>query len=195
MQKRVFMVHGWDGHPDNGWFPWLKTNLEQNGFEVIAPSMPDPESPHINTWVPFLASVVGEADENTYFVGHSMGCQAITRYLETLPESVKVGGVVYVAGFFKRLTSLEPDEEVQAIAKEWLTTPIDFAKVKSHVDQVVAIFSDNDYYVPLDNQDDFRDKLGAEIIVVSNQGHFSGPRDNVFELPEAREALLKMNKL
>ena len=24
MTKRAFIIHGWDGYPDEGWFPWLK---------------------------------------------------------------------------------------------------------------------------------------------------------------------------
>ena len=27
--KRVFIIHGWEGHPENAWFPWLKKELEQ----------------------------------------------------------------------------------------------------------------------------------------------------------------------
>ncbi len=41
----------------------------------------------------------------------------------------------------------------------------------------------NDPYVPLDNQDDFSEKLGSEIIIEHNKGHFSGPTDKIFKLP------------
>ena len=34
MVKRVFVVHGWDGHPAEGWFPWLKKELEKRGYLV-----------------------------------------------------------------------------------------------------------------------------------------------------------------
>ena len=34
MNKRVFIAHGWDGYPEEGWFPWLKKELETKGFEV-----------------------------------------------------------------------------------------------------------------------------------------------------------------
>ena len=33
-------------------------------------------------------------DENTYFVGHSIGCQAIMRYLESV-DVKKIGGVLF----------------------------------------------------------------------------------------------------
>ena len=192
MPKRVFIVHGWEGYPEEGWFPWLKKELEAKGFAVFVPQLPDADNPRINNWVPKLSEVVGGPDQQTYLVGHSMGCQTIARYLESLPEEVKVGGVVFVAGFFKRLTNIEDDTEVQAIAKHWLETPLDLEKVKNHLKKSVAIFSDNDKFVPLDNQDNFRDELEAEIVIEHQKGHFSGGDDKITELPSALEAVLKI---
>lgn len=190
--KKVFIVHGWDGYPEEGWFPWLKKELETKGFEVRVPQMPDAANPRIEKWVPALAAAVGVTDEETYFVGHSMGVQTIARYLERLPENTKTGGAVFVGGYFKRLTSIEEEgEEVVAMAHHWLDLPPDLQKVKSRLPASVAIFSDDDPYVPLDNQDDFRDKLGSKIIVLSGRGHFSGSTGTT-ELPEARDALLEI---
>ncbi len=191
MQKRVFIVHGWDGHPLEGWFPWLKKELEAKGFQVFVPQFPDAGSPRIQKWVPALAEVVGVADEATYFVGHSMGCQTIARFLESLPEHAHVGGAVFVAGFFKRLTGLEDDPDVQETDRHWLGTPLDLGKVKSHLPKSVAIFSDDDPWVPLDNQDDFRDKLGSKIIVEHGKGHFSGST-GTRELPLVLDTILKI---
>ncbi len=132
------------------------------------------------------------SDENLYLVGHSMGCQAIARYLETLSGDVKIRGAVFVAGFFKRLTNIGTDENSQETEKHWLGTPIDFKKVRLHLPQSAAIFSDNDPYVPLENQEEFRDELGSEIFVLENQGHFSGPGDNCMAIPLVKELLVKM---
>ncbi len=194
MKKRVFIIHGWEGYPEEGWFPWLKKELEQRDFEVFVPQMPDADNPRIEKWVPALAEAVGTPDKDTYFVGHSMGNQAIARYLESLPEGVKVGGAVFVAGFFKKLTNLEDEEETRETMRHWLESPINLNKVKSHLNKSMAIFSDNDLYVPLDNQDDFRDKLGSQIIIEHQKGHFSGPSDNITELPIVLESILKISK-
>lgn len=192
--KKVYIVHGWDGYPEEGWFPWLKKELEARGFEVVVPQMPDAEDPRIKNWVPKLQEVAGTPDEDTYFVGHSMGCQTIARYLGSLPQNVKIGGVVFVAGFFTELTNLEHDENVRDIAREWLTTSLDLQKVKSHFEKCVAIFSDDDKFVPLANTKAFEELLGAEIHIEHARGHFSGPSDNCFELPVALEAVLKIAK-
>ncbi len=118
-----------------------------------------------------------------------MGNQAIARYLESLPEDIKVGGTVFVAGFFKHITNADNTPAETATRKHWLEAPIDLAKVKSHLPKSVAIFSDNDPYVPLDNQDDFRDKLGSQIIIEHAKNHFS---KGTLELPSALEALLSL---
>lgn len=189
--KRIIIVHGWDGTPQENWFPWIKAQLDKKGFIVSVPQLPDPGNPRIFNWVPALAKTVGKADKNTYFIGHSMGCQTIARYLEALPENVKVGGAVFVAGFFKRLTGLENDPDVQETDKHWLTAPINLDKVKSHINKSIAIFSDNDPYVPLDNQDDFRNKLGSKIVIEHNMGHFNASA-GFKELPIALKSVLEI---
>jgi predicted alpha/beta hydrolase family esterase len=189
--KRVVIAHGWDGTPQEGWFPWLKAQLETKAFQVIIPQLPDAGSPRIKNWVPALAAATGTVDEKTYFVGHSMGCQTIARYLETLPKGQKSGGAVFVAGFFKNLTNTGDDDNSKETEKEWLSVKPDFEKVKSHLLKSTAIFSDDDPYVPLDNQDDFRDELGSEIIVEHGMNHFN-ESSGCFELPVALESVLKL---
>lgn len=191
MQKRVFIVHGWDGYPEEGWFPWLKKELEMKGFVVFIPQLPNPNEPRINNWVPKLKEIIGRPDDQTYFVGHSMGCQTIARYLETLSEDTKVGGAVFVAGFFKRLTNLEDDDMTRSVSQEWITTPLNLNAVKNHLKKSVAIFSDDDPYVPIDNKDDFTDKLGSKIIMEHAKGHFSGST-GITELPAVLNAITEM---
>lgn len=191
MQKRAFIIHGWDGYPEEGWFPWLKKELESRGFIVTVPAMPDAGEPRIAKWVPALRAAVGTSDEQTYFIGHSMGCQTIARYLEGLEPGMQVGGAVFVAGFFGPLTNLEDEDLVRDVAQEWLTTPLDLGKVKSHLQKSVAIFSDDDPYVQLENQEEFRDQLGARILIEHAKGHFSGSTGTL-ELPVALNAVLEM---
>ncbi|HUT96097.1 MAG TPA: alpha/beta fold hydrolase [Candidatus Paceibacterota bacterium] len=192
MQKRVFIIHGWDGSPEEGWFPWLKKELETKGFNVIIPQLPRPEEPRINNWVQKLKEVVGIPDEQTYFIGHSMGCQTIARYLEMLSENIVVGGVVFVAGFFKRLIGLEDNDMVRDVVREWLETPLDLQKVKSHLKKSIAIFSDNDPYVSLDNKEEFADTLKSKIIIEHGEGHFSGSTGTT-ELPIVLSSLLEIS--
>ena len=194
-QNKVFIIHGWDGYPEEGWFPWLKTSLEKAGSAVFIPAMPDTEKPTIDAWVNFLAMAVGQPDLNTFFVGHSIGCQAILRYLAGLPAGVKVGGAILVAPWMKldQATIEEEGEEAVAIARPWIETPIDFSKVNTHLNAVTVIFSDNDPFVPLDQAEFFRLELKAKVIIEKNKGHFSGS-DNVKVLPSALKELAELEK-
>ena len=188
-QKRVFIIHGWDGYPGEGWFPWLKTELEKRGFAVAVPAMPNASEPKIEVWVPYLNEIVSQADGNTYFVGHSIGCQAIIRYLQTLPAGSKIGGAVFVAGWYN-LRNLETEEE-KRIAGPWLNEPRDDGKIREAVNRAVAIFSDDDPFVLPENRRSWKERVGAEIVVEHKRGHFSGS-DGIKELPSALRAVLEI---
>ena len=189
--KRVFIVHGWASSPDDAWLPWVKAELEKRGFEVVAPAMPNPAIPVIAEWVSRLRGVVGHVDKETYFIGHSIGCQAILRFLDSLPASSMIGGVLCVGGWFT-LKGLA-DAAERLLAKPWLETPMDFEKIKSVAPRITAIFSDNDPFVPLENVDLFKQQLNAKTIVEQGRGHFARA-DGVFELPEAVEEMMRLTK-
>src|SRR5437773_69691 len=121
--KRVFIIHGWEGFPEEGWFPWLKKELEVQGFEVQVPVMPNTDEPKIGEWIPFLEKLVGTPDEDTYLVGHSIGGQTVLRYLSGLNKNLKIGGAIFVASWIYRLTGDMSEEEIE-IARPWIETPI-----------------------------------------------------------------------
>ncbi|HSU72630.1 MAG TPA: alpha/beta fold hydrolase [Candidatus Binatia bacterium] len=174
--KRVILVHGWDGSPKRDFLPWLKEKLEEHHFRVFAPQMPEPT---VAAWVAHLAKVVGKPDKNTFFVGHSLGCIAIARYLASLPS--KVGGCVLVAGFS---STKEPE------LKEFTTLPLDWERVKA-VSRFVAISSDNDSEVTRKQSDDFAKKLNAHAILEPGFGHFCDD-DHIKEVPSVLNAVLEL---
>ena len=183
--KRIFIIHGWGFAPRNNFYPWLKSELEKLGYKVFAPDMPDTDTPVIEAWVNHLRDLVGTPDKNTYFIGHSIGCQTILRYLETI--STPVGGAIFVAGWFN-LTN--QDEEEKVIAKPWIETPIDYAKVKVNLTSSVAILSDNDPYVPYEEtKRNFEIRLGSEVVTIPGAGHITsgdgfGPFPQLVEIFE-----------
>ncbi len=180
--KKVYLVHGWGGSSSGGWFDWLKQQLSEKGIEVLSFDMPDTDNPKIDSWVGFLEKNINinELDKETYFVGHSIGCQAILRFLEKLPENTQVGGCAFAAGWFS-LKGLEKGED--EIAKPWLEKKIDFDKVKTHCSRFLAVFSDNDPYVPVSDSELFEKNLGAKTIIKKNHEHFN----EVLEIPEILE--------
>ena len=171
IMKRVILVHRWDGSPDADWYPWLKQELEKRNVKVEIPAMPHPERPEIASWVSFLKQSVKQPDHETYFIGHSVGCQTILRYLQTFPSSIRIGGCIFVAGWFT-LAQLETEEE-RTTAGPWLTETFDFNAMKKRKLPFVALFSDDDPFVPIENRIIFEKKLGARVITEPQQGHYN----------------------
>ncbi len=180
--KRAFLVHGWQGRPEDGWRPWLKKELEKNGFKVFVPEMPDTDHPKMEAWIETLKEVVGTPGKECYFVGHSLGCIAILRYFEMIEN--EVGGAVLVAGFSEDLGIKE--------LESFFARPVGWEKIKSVCRKFVAIHSDNDPYVSLRYGHEFENKLDARLVIEHGMKHFSGD-DGVFRLPSALEAVLEIS--
>ena len=188
--RRVILVHQWGGTPKSDWYQSVSKTLQDRKFNVEILEMPNTAEPEINAWVSHLSKIVGKINEDTYFIGHSIGCQTVMRYLEKLKSKIKIGGCVFVAGWFK-LDNLE-NQEVKRIAKPWLETPIDFSKIKKHANKFTVILSSNDHYNFVDeNARIFKEKLGAKVIVEKDRGHFTA-EDGVVENKRAVDELLKL---
>lgn len=188
--NKIYIVHCWDGTKDDGWYPWLDSKISNENNEVIRFNMPDTEHPKIEEWVAELDKQVDILDENTYFIGHSIGCQTILRYLEK-KNIDKVGGMLFIAPWLDLLPEAIEDEDSYNTAYPWINTKIDFDKIKSITNNINCIFSDDDYFVSLDQKERFESLLNAKTIVVSGKGHISQD-DNVFELKEILDLSIKM---
>ena len=171
--KRVVIVHRWSGGAYEDWRPWLKSKLEKMGYKVFLPDMPDADEPIIEKWVNKLADVVSTPDLDTYFIGHSIGCQTILRYLETIDS--KVGGALFVAGWFN-LENLE-DGEVVEIAKPWIEIPINIEKIKSVLPKSTLMISKDDPYGAFKENIDKFSQFVSHTYVFDHSGHFIESKD------------------
>ncbi len=178
--KRLFVIHGWGGSPNEPMIHWLGEKGRELGYEVAVLEMPNSAVPTIGAWTAHLDEHVMYVDENTDFIGHSIGCQAILRYLATQKGS-KVGKVVLIAPWIE-IAAQETAEE-EDIARPWKENPIDFVSIRGMGKDFTAIFSDNDADVPLEANKAWIEKnLNANIIVETGKGHFT-EEDGVVDLP------------
>lgn len=166
----IVLIHRWGATPESDWYPWLQAELSEQKIHLQIPTMPDSNHPAIETWIETISSVTPKPTASTFYIGHSVGVQAILRYIERLPEKVKVGGILSVAGWLK-LQNLSIDEQI--VAKPWLHRPIDYSKIISHTKNILALFSDNDPNVSVENTQLFNDAVQAQITVLPQRGHFT----------------------
>ena len=184
IHKKLIIVHGWEGSPEGGWFPWLKSEMERKGWEVHIPALPNSNNPKIHEWLGLLAQVADSVDENTYMVGHSLGCVTILKFLENLDEKQKIGGVILIAGFDNPLGIKEIENFFQG--------PLNWDKAKRTCKKFIVIHSEDDHGVPADNGIRMKNNLGAKKILVNGYKHFSGD-DGVNSLPLVIEELLEIS--
>ena len=87
--KNAIIVHGTEGYPEENWYPWLKKELEQQGYKVSVPQFPSPPviPAKISEWFDVLEDY--EIDEETLLIGHSLGGVFTLRILEKLSHPVK----------------------------------------------------------------------------------------------------------
>ena len=188
--NKIYMIHCWDGNKDDGWYPWLDSKISNEHNEVIRFNMPHTEHPRIEEWVAEVDKHVDYLDENSYFIGHSIGCQTILRYLEK-KNIEKIGGILFVAPWLDLLPEAIEDEDSYNTAYPWIHTKINFDKIKSITNNINCIFSDDDYFVSLNQKEKFEELLNAKTVIVGGKGHISQD-DNVFELKEILDLSIKM---
>ena len=168
---KIIIVHCWEGNHDVNWYPWAKVQLELKGHDVFVPDMPDPSKPTIEKWVAELEKIIGTPDGNTYLIGHSIGCQAILRYLEK--SNSPIGGALFVAGWFY-LENLK-DKQSAKIAGPWINTPINIEKIKKNLPKSVLIISNNDPYGAFDKNKKEFGKFCSYIYTLPESGHITNP--------------------
>jgi uncharacterized protein len=183
MVKRVLFAHGWDGVPDDAWKPWLKGELEKKGWEWVAPQLPGGEYPVCVEWVMALQHALPVPDKHTFLVGHSLGCAALLRYVESLPSDTHIGGVVLIAGFCSPLADAP---EINSFT----TVPFAWETIMQRVKKIIVIGSRDDDVVPLGKILELQAVLRAELMIDEGKGHFSAD-DDITELPSVLKALEK----
>jgi len=174
MKKRVFIIHGFQGHPEGGWKPWVKQELEERGFDVHVPHMPNPDSPKQEEWVQAIHDIVGEPGQSDVIIGHSLGTIATLRYLETMKPGQTVGKVILVAGFYEDLGEVE--------IANFTDTPVNWEKIHAACPRFEVIHSDDDDSVPTRFAQRLANQLKVPIEMHQGYGHFSSG-DGITELP------------
>jgi predicted alpha/beta hydrolase family esterase len=176
--ERVFIVHGWGSNPNRNWFPRIKEELQQVGFDVHVPRMPWPYWPDRKGWVKRLSEEVGAPDENTHFIGHSLGCTTILLYLQSI--KTKVGSVIFVAPWIE---NQKQSWTQRMLLGTWKQVRILFSTAKRNVEGFSTILSDNDTYIPVSIEGLCRRHFGSDVVIAHGSNHFD--RMEKVDVPES----------
>lgn len=173
-----FIIHGTMGCPDENWFLWAQTEIAKvlgcEKYEVITPHFPyvmgNNESQGYNLWKNILLQYknAGLINEETIFIGHSLGPVFIFRFLEETKTNVKA--VISVSGKNNNWLNIKKFDNFNFdFYCNWkqLDSASKYAKYR------YAIYSTNDPYINLLNCKKFANAVKAEEIVLENAGHIN----------------------
>ncbi len=163
----ILIIHGSYGHPEENWFPWLKSELEKLGCRVFVPKFPTPENQSLENWLKVFDNYKKYLDKNSIVVGHSLGPAFLLSILENLNLPIKAA--FFVSGFTGSLNNPTFDKLNNSFADK----RFNWQKIKNNCSRFFVFHSDSDPYVPLQKAKDLAKNLGVNVILVKNAGHFN----------------------
>ena len=181
--NKVYIIHGWQSWPGEGWFPWLKQKLVSQGIKVAIPIIAPGVVPELDVWLKILNKSIKSPTDNMVLVGHSLGCPAILNYLNQSSIHHKFKAIVLVAPFVR-------DIDLEAI-NDFINKDLNWGRIKKRADKIVVIHSQDDKVVLIKEGRYVAKKLGAVMIEVDNYQHFSG-NTGITEAQPILEAIKKL---
>lgn len=186
LQPTIYLIPRWAGTIHSDWYDWLVLEINNKyKIEIQRLEMPDWNTTSVQESVQFLNENIKKLNENTYFIGHSVGCQAILRFLDkrlALNNKLNIGGFLFVAGWFEV-------EKPWVSLKPWLNTAsLDVSLISKITDFKKVILSDNDPFTPQYEQNKtlWNKHLNADVTVYNNRLHFNKPieEDVLYEVEQ-----------
>lgn len=158
--KKIIIIHAWESSPEEHWYREEEKLLKEKGFKVLIPEMPGGRWPKLDEWLKVIEAL--EPDENTDFIGHSLGPAAIFRYLEKTGQRIDM--VISIAGFARDLRYEE--------TKDFVEEPFDWKKIKKLTNKVISVAQKNDPYVAVEISKEIADKTNGKFVLVEGNNHF-----------------------
>lgn len=181
----IYVVHGYTSSSQSEWFPWLKEQVKNIQVKIDIPDMPDSKNPHLEIWLNHLRKNALDIDENTIFIGHSLGCVTALRYI--LEKNIKIKGAILVSGFINENPMDEQTEGLQ----EFVDEPLDIARIKNLIPSRIVITATDDDIVPTEATQKLAEALDSNLIILSSGKHFIA-RDGYTEFPVLLNEIQKL---
>jgi predicted alpha/beta hydrolase family esterase len=181
MQFVVF--HGSFGNPQENWIPFLKENLVRDENNILIPQMPvdvwkniiekgrgyTSPTQNVQNWLQTFEKEIlpNLQKENVVFVGHSIASLFILHVVNHFNLSLQKA--IFVSPFL----SVLPRWEFTTVNGTFYKTDFDFVKTQNLIEKRIAVFSDNDPYVPQEKFEEFVNLTKSEPILIKNGGHLN----------------------
>lgn len=178
-KQKVLVLHGFSSNPTMIWYPWIKAELEKQGFEVMIPTLPTSNGPTVEAWTELLMPYLDQLGEDDVIVGHSIGGRMALELIERSQK--KIGHLILTAPaigiyppdrYAERL-SAELDRKADFdFLRDFIAKPVQWDRITSNVGSAVVLWSNDDPMVQKPTHPTI--PAGWNIQVLDGQGHFWG---------------------
>jgi hypothetical protein len=160
--KNAIIFHGTGCTPNSYWFPSIKKHLENLGYEVWVPQLPEADNPDIAKWLP--KALEGHYSEETIIMGHSAGGPLVLSVLENI--GVTIHKAIMIAGFARQLR-IDKDKPQPILQPDY-----NWEKIKKAAKDIIYINSQDDPWT-IDHEEGLYmwKKTGGTLICREGEGH------------------------
>jgi predicted alpha/beta hydrolase family esterase len=183
--KKAILLHGWEWNWKNHWFPWTQWELENRGFEVYSPNLPNTMFPVLEEHLNYIEDIVKDFTDGDIIIGHSLwGSLAMN-----IIEKYKLSWIKVIL-VWPTYQGYNKDNE-KKYSDEWFKTLS--AYTSNHIEntevwnQYIICLSENDESIDLEKAEEYYCMFeDVEFLEFPNSGHFT-KWDWVTQLPEILE--------
>lgn len=161
------IIHASFGHPFEHWYSWLFKKLTSQGKNVLIPQFPcGKEEQNYENWCKIMDAYRPYVNENTSYIGHSIGPAFIIDYLAD--NKLKAKNLYLVAPLYDKIDIPDYDYVNSTFFEcDKLST------IPNLVNMSICYISRNDPYVPNQLSERIAEIINATKIYVDDAGHFN----------------------
>ncbi len=184
-QRTVLILHGTGGDSQKNWYPWLKAELEKQGYLVVVPDLPDSDRPDLEKWLNHLQQYVDDLGEDPIIIAHSLGCPTALQFIQR--NNLRVDRLFLIAPThpqmdWQLIEKTHEKEQYDCIVKV-TKAGYEARTINNLVKEVHIYLSEDDLYIPFDVIDLFSD-LNPVKHFYKDKGHFSQSNGGMLEFPD-----------
>lgn len=170
LKPTIYLIPRWAGNAHSDWYDWAVLQIKAKyDIDIHCLELPDWNEPSPEKSLKYLSENITELNKQCYFIGHSVGCQAILHFLNSQTINTKIGGFLFLAGWF------EVDKPWESL-KPWLKTEaLDFSFISRMTNFKHILLSDDDPFTSdfQRNKTFWETNLNAVVKIASKGKHFN----------------------
>lgn len=169
---RVLIIHGYGATASDCFYPWLKEELENIGYDVELPELPSPFNPKVDDQVKYIQE--NYPLKKDIIIAHSLGGCVAMKYLEKTEMKTKS---LYLLSSFLNFNFYEGDEDIENL-KNIFSWKFYFDNIKSKIDNTYVLYPSLDTSVTKKQALEVAESFGTEVSVLEcSDDHFCGVQE------------------